>query len=795
MIEGCQAWKFLGFNTLSDGSSVTVMHNGRDIGVKRDDFVMQVGILPSEARCITFEGDDVVISTDSGPCRLYRTVDASTHEDSWNCLMPSGQYPGLHFCMVDRGEVALSTGGITFAKPYDSWGNSLASADIRAISSSLKDAYSRLTRSIAEAGDFTQPVAVRYKLRDSRGKLLFTGPVNIIAPQGGWQGMDAMTARVHSDSTGRYVNASAVTLSLRRFTLAVDLPGRLSNCDAPTDGVYAEVYVLPQLHPLDASTNAEYRLSSTPGEESITLWLPGATLGRAPLTSRLTRSLASAPSFMPGHEVKIATIKHPFALKTRRIELPIPDSCVSLHREAAEDNASWRQMTYTTADESELAGLRLAQPHSFSAGCVCRSGKNVVWGRIRRKPFSGYDLNSLTVGDSDQPVKRASIRVTLDVPGAAPMQVVHDMSSSDCEGLIIASDKLSPMVMYPDPAATLMEVRIERQDGSVAETSINLTPSADRRCAQSLSASMQPLSLAVSTAAFVPYTADSPIHDMPSAVGIADSSDTTAIKAATDCCQGFISQIVPAWRANASWDYGAGRFYVMSSSGIYGLAADLTAPSRMKSSLIDPRATVLSHAAVMTPHGVAALAGDDLIMLGGTDARTLLHHVTATSIGYSSLYDELWLPDTYGVTIYPLRNGKGVYRRPDINIRSMTQAGTELVMIDDKGVMRVSSTEDTLAEVSIRWSGTLSHDVRSPAWLTLDMEGDDMQLKASLLSRAQEISSLKIKGSLHHLTGLRITGPLRSRHSLNIEGRVRGNFIIRPATLRLNGHNPVSGFL
>lgn len=783
MMECVKAWKFLGFSILSDGGSVTVMQSGRELGVKRDDYVMQVATLPSEARCINFEGDDVVISTDEGICRLWRTVDPETHDDTWHCSMPSGEYPGLHFTTIDRGEVSAPTGGVTFAKPYETWGGTLAAADLKSISSALKEAYLRAVRTIADAGDFTQPVAVRYKLRDRHGRLLHTGPVTVVAAQGGWQGMDAMTASVHTDSSGPFVSVDSVNLTMRRYTLAIDLPGNRVTCDAPTDGVYAEVYVLPQLHPLDVATNAEYRMSATPGEEALTVWLPGATLGRSPLTARLTRTMASAPAYMDENEVKIATIQHPFALKTRRVELPIPDTCAELHREASDDNTAWKRMTFTAATDNELAGMRLTAPHSFSAGCVCRSGRNVVWGCLKRMPFMGYDLNALSIGDASSAVRRASIRITLCGADGKTMQVVRNMDDSASDGLILASDALSSMIMYPDPSATLMEVRIERQDGSVAETSITLVPSPDRRCALSLSPSMTPRIMTDTDGAFTPFNAENNNDEKPSMIGVADSADSSRILAAMDCCPGVISRIIPAWGANASWDYGAGRFYVMTSSGIYGLAADCTAVARMKATLIDPRSAIFSHCAVMTPRGVAALAGGDLLLLSGTRSRTLLRRITASAIGYSGKHDELWLFDTFGATIYPLQYESGTYRRPDINIRSMLQAGTELMMIDDTGRMLISSTEDPLSEVRIRWEGETAHPVAATAWLTIDMECDDMAATVTLRSHQRDISRLKIRGSVHHLTGLRILSPPRSRHQLLIEGTVRGHFTMRGATL------------
>lgn len=453
-------------------------------------------------------------------------------------------------------------------------------------------------------------------------------------------------------------------------------------------------------------------------------------------------------------------------------------------------------MSYKVATDSEMLGIRLGNPHSFSAGCVCRSGRNVVWGNIRRTPFKGFDLNSLSTGDITVPVTRASIRVTLTGIDGKEIQVVRDMSATASDGLFLASDTLSPMVMYPDPSASLIEVRIERQDGSVGETSIPLTPSADRRCAISFSPSLSPLTLTTTDISFAPYTADNASEHMPFTAGIANPATPDTIIGALDCCNGgSITNIIPAWQANASWDYGAGRFYIMASSGIYGLAADCTAVNRMKSSLIDPRGSVLTHCAVMTPHGVATLAGGDLILLKGTRGQTLLHNVTASAIGYSNSHDELWLPDTYGVTICQPTHGASTYRRHDINIRSLLQTATEILMIDDVGRMRVSSTEDMLADVQIRWEGHIRHPIYATEWLDIDMEGDNMDLSVILNTYDRVVSRAHITGSMHHQTGLRIIGPIRDSHRLLVAGTVRGSLIMRRMTLRFNDKNPVSGFL
>ena len=75
--------------------------------------------------------------------------------------------------------------------------------------------------------------------------------------------------------------------------------------------------------------------------------------------------MANAPAYMGQHEVKIATINHPFALRPRRVEIPIPDTCEELHREASDDNAAWKAMTYTPATDSELSASGSQAPTVF----------------------------------------------------------------------------------------------------------------------------------------------------------------------------------------------------------------------------------------------------------------------------------------------------------------------------------------------------------------------------------------------------------------------------------------------
>ncbi len=107
------------------------------------------------------------------------------------------------------------------------------------------------------------------------------------------------------------------------------------------------------------------------------------------------------------------------------------------------------------------------------------------------------------------------------------------------------------------------------------------------------------------------------------------------------------------------------------------------------------------------------------------------------------------------------------------------------MIIDDGGRILISSTEDTLAKVKVKWEGEIPHPLSFPSWLGIDLEGDDLDIKATTLrSRQRDISRLRIKGSVRHVTALRILGPIRSRHSLRIEGTVSGVFTLRQMTLR-----------
>ena len=143
-----------------------------------------------------------------------------------------------------------------------------------------------------------------------------------------------------------------------------------------------------------------------------------------------------------------------------------------------------------------------------------------------------------------------------------------------------------------------------------------------------------------------------------------------------------------------------------------------------------------------------------------------------------------------------MQHREGIYRRPSLNIRSIIQAGTEVLIIDDAGRMCVSSTEDTLADVTVKWEGYMPHPVSAPAWLVMNMEGDDLARQAPLSPHSPAESRLHNRGDIPHVTAMRILGPVRTSHSLCIEGTVRGDsFTLRQITLRLDARSPVSGFL
>ncbi len=64
--------------------------------------------------------------------------------------------------------------------------------------------------------------------------------------------------------------------------------------------------------------------------------------------------------------------------------------------------------------------------------------------------------------------------------------------------------------------------------------------------------------------------------------------------------------------------------------------------------------------------------------------------------------------------------------------------GSEMCIRDR--TTRVSSTEDTLANIKVKWEGEIPHPLSFPAWLGIDLEGDDLDIKATLRSRQRDIS-------------------------------------------------------
>ncbi|MBP3738546.1 MAG: hypothetical protein J6I72_05805 [Muribaculaceae bacterium] len=104
-------------------------------------------------------GDLVVVTASLGTLYLLRGT--TTYEP----VRAADAIPSLTLAEQDRGTLSASLPALAFAEPYSTWQAPLQAADVKALTTSLRTAWSTLTGQAAAAGMHYAPMQVRYGVR------------------------------------------------------------------------------------------------------------------------------------------------------------------------------------------------------------------------------------------------------------------------------------------------------------------------------------------------------------------------------------------------------------------------------------------------------------------------------------------------------------------------------------------------------------------------------------------------------------------------------------------------------
>lgn len=758
----------------ADGIEWVLLAAGEQLAIYTDDTLTHLGSAGATPRCAVAAGMELVVMTDSGAATVAQDSDGA-----WTLTPPASELPGLHLFAGEESVTSGSVAAFTLATPLPAWGVGLGSRDLLTLTTAMLDAYSQLDAGCISRGSYFQPVLARVKLYDESGTLLSVGPVTCLAAASPWAATQGVEATVSRDSDGvyTYVGESVVTAST--FKVCLELPAisslTASQRAAASRVAYAEVYVTPQSHTADYGSTAEYRQES--GDSStatLRTWMPGASVGNSPRTAYFTEQFRSLACVMDALEQRVATVTLPFGREEAvTIVTTRPAAGVLAQGPEADLVMTAKALAGVKAASSSDFLSLFALPHHFSARAVCVSGDNVVWANLRRLPFAGYDADSLSVADpattSELRAVEASVRVTVRRSGGSRLRVVN---TGPCRA---ATAILPALLTYPDASASLLELRMLMADGSVREFSCDLEPSADGTFAYWLSDGLAVTTVPLSSASYTPYEALAATDATDSGMALrASSSAPVTPLAVARVADSPVLQVLPSWGANANWDYACGRFYLLTRSGVMALA--INSKGALRASLIDPRPAASSHAGVLTPHGVIAAVGRDLVTLSGSKAVTLLHLNGVERIGYDHILGELWACTSRDVTVVNPSEGTR-YMRSLSGITAAVTAGSRLLLADSSG-LRLAGDEEPLDDMHVEWT-VRAPDMRGCVGsYLLEMDTDGFDGMVTFAAGGTGISFTRLDGPVHKPLCQRLLGPRRTDVSINIRGHITPPFTL-----------------
>lgn len=634
------------------------------ITVFEDDICPLQTSIQAQPYCALFLHSGFILMTDQGPIHIIR------HSlDHWSINVIFRQAPSIPVTAVGAGTLSASVGPLTFTNVnFSRTSPTISKSDLRSLSATLSEAYSRIADAAAGSRLWFQPLLIRCHVLSSDGSRIHSTPLRIIAPQGGWQCCDTINAT--ASRSGSTLEVDPVELQASAFTLSVDLSAVATSIP---HAAAVEVCALPQIHPLDQSQEAPYRIlrPSLPNP-SFSTALPGATSIFASLHAIRAASLSHIISRADLLETQIAYIPLDLAHTSRPVSISAPVASSLQTDKKALDIALSQKISYSglSAKNSLLADI--ASSSRFCARRVAVSGNCILWADITPIISAGYAAPDILTPGTATSSWTGILRITL----RGGRTITEPIGASSAP-----PRRWAPLVCYPNPEAIMAQVWIQLPDGSSFQSSITLTPAADGSCAYYLDPLLQ-------GSEFQSFTGSIPKADTsivagtrhPGAVILSPLASPLAVDDAAISSSSPILFLSPTCRHPSIWG-NRPDFYALSSQGIFGISGR---PPYLSASLIDPAGIQKPEAAVFTSSGVMALSHNRLVRIAGKRVDILLLNCHATDIGWDSSSGVLILrnPDGTATATDPQACDFRTIKSP-VSIQRLIQVDSRLEALSD----------------------------------------------------------------------------------------------------------------
>ena len=427
----------------------------------------------------------------------------------------------------------------------------LTQSELRKYSDGAMNAYGALCARVEGAGLFMQPVMVRYRLTDAAGRTVFESQPSVAGLPQGWQCVEPLEAEVTQLSQG--IEIGETLIRAETFSLEAVIP---DYSDRPEVSL-VELEVSGMLHPVDGAKDAAVALRKTnSGSPVAVIALPGATSWMADLGTWRARRLEQTAD-------RCEEMMH----IARR--LPAAATTVSIPPVGSGVSSAW--MAGTEPSEGRLSGASRAVaecsiPHGMKARVSVWAGDSVVHGAITPLLWPGAHPAELIVASGTESAATERIPAVTRVWFGSKMLE----RSGEIERFVGHPLLMAPMVAYPHPGATKIEVIATLSDGSREGATVELHPNEAMSRAVWVSPGLVPISLSDSYVATVASSAPE-VEERGGMVAVCGADSPALPVAASTVGGGRITALISADRSLTSWDASRGRLYAITTEGVLGV--------------------------------------------------------------------------------------------------------------------------------------------------------------------------------------------------------------------------------
>ncbi len=559
------------------------------------------------------------------------------------------QIAGISLTASAYGPLSTTVGGLTMSDKEPDYNLRLAAVESKLLALG-KSAHAQLHLGATNDGRYTRPVVCGFRLRNHRGHEIFrSGPILLGDTSA------ETSVNLYSDDN-LTIKPWQQSVNTWKIHLRVDPSAALSD----TVGTL-EVLAMPQLHSVHPDQGGYAVLT-----RHTSASLPFARLSlHAGESETYTRGqIAALAARLFDHGTVIYAVNDPFS------------SALSIDLNTAADPSfsvdarALSKVLRTSLPEPPTAiRASLALPHGFTAACGCRSGDTILWGNITPVAYSGYPPQMLA----------STLSTTSESWSYSMLVLLSDGRRIFSEGTSYSPRPtvLSPLITYPHPDATELQLRISSTAG-VWRADLPLRPSPCGRFAYHLAEGLTPIAVTPNAGAPI-LSVGSAAGSVPHLIVAAHASAPTVAVAAIEMPDGPVRAIVERPGNDTAWDHTRSRFFIGTRGGVHAIGVYINADRpthtlrRLSSSGISSRGALVpidegAAALLSVPQGALPV----IITKNGT-LKPLCDPFDAARVAYNPVAREVIAHGAGLTRFFCLDHDCGWYHRDDLSMPEMVQ--------------------------------------------------------------------------------------------------------------------------